>query len=222
MRAADVTAAAVTAVFSPLTDELEARAAAIMRQNIRTSASPCRALGRIGLERENVALLNAALADLAAATVSAFEEAITESGITAPLFVTQNDGTVASIAVARQAPVYGFASGPTNSMRGAAFLSGLDDAMVLDIGGTTSDIGCLVNGFPREANNVVETGGVRTNFRMPDLLSIGIGGGTIVIRYPRRWPAKCGPPADRSCHRLRRRDNDADGHRSGRRIGRDR
>ena len=139
------------------------------------------ALGRIGLlERENVALLNAALADLAAATVHAFEEAIADSGITAPLFVTQNDGTVASIAVARQAPVFGFASGPTNSMRGAAFLSGLDDAMVLDIGGTTSDIGCLVTGFPREANNVVETGGVRTNFRMPDLLSIGIGGGTIV------------------------------------------
>ena len=43
MRAADVTAAAVTAVFSPLTDELEARAAAIMRQNTQTSASPCRA-----------------------------------------------------------------------------------------------------------------------------------------------------------------------------------
>ena len=48
--------------------------------------------------------------------------------------------------------------------------------MVLDIGGTTSDIGCLVAGFPREANNVVEIGGVRTLFRMPDLLSIGIGG----------------------------------------------
>ncbi len=182
MRAADVTAAAVTAVFSPLTDELEVRAAEIMRQehpDLRITLSS--ALGRIGLlERENVALLNAALADLAAATVSAFEDAIADSGITAPLFVTQNDGTVASVAVAREAPVFGFASGPTNSMRGAAFLSGLDDAMVLDIGGTTSDIGCLVTGFPREANNVVEIGGVRTNFRMPDLLSIGIGGGTIV------------------------------------------
>ena len=182
MRESDVTAAAVTAVFSPLTDELETRAADIMRHehpDLRITLSS--ALGRIGLlERENVALLNAALTDLAAATVSAFEAAIADSGIAAPLFVTQNDGTVASVDVARQAPVFGFASGPTNSMRGAAFLSGLDDAMVLDIGGTTSDIGCLVAGFPREANNVVETGGVRTNFRMPDLLSIGIGGGTIV------------------------------------------
>ena len=81
---------------------------------------------------------------------------------------------------ARRYPVYSFASGPTNSMRGAAFLSGLEDAIVCDVGGTTTDIGCLVNGFPREANNVVEVGGVRTLFRMPDLISIGIGGGTMV------------------------------------------
>jgi N-methylhydantoinase A/oxoprolinase/acetone carboxylase beta subunit len=52
--------------------------------------------------------------------------------------------------------------------------------MVIDVGGTTSDIGCLVGGFPREANNVVEVGGVRTLFRMPDLLPIALGGGTII------------------------------------------
>ena len=64
-------------------------------------------------------------------------------------------------------------------MRGAAFLSGLDEALVVDVGGTTTDIGSLRHGFPREANNVVEIGGVRTLFRMPDLLSIGLGGGTL-------------------------------------------
>jgi N-methylhydantoinase A/oxoprolinase/acetone carboxylase beta subunit len=63
-------------------------------------------------------------------------------------------------------------------MRGAAFLSGLDDGVVVDVGGTTSDIGYLKGGFPREANAAVEIGGVRTLFRMPDLLSIGLGGGT--------------------------------------------
>ena len=65
-------------------------------------------------------------------------------------------------------------------MRGAAFLSGLTDAMVIDVGGTTTDIGQLRRGFPREANSVVEVGGVRTLFRMPDLLSIGLGGGSLV------------------------------------------
>jgi len=76
--------------------------------------------------------------------------------------------------------VYSFSSGPTNSMRGAAHLSGLNDAMVVDVGGTTTDIGHLKAGFPREANTVVEIGGVRTLFRMPDLLSIGLGGGSLV------------------------------------------
>ena len=52
---------------------------------------------------------------------------------------------------------------------------------MVDVGGTTTDIGCLRRGFPREANNVVEIGGVRTLFRMPDLLSLGLGGGSKVV-----------------------------------------
>jgi len=81
-------------------------------------------------------------------------------------------------------PVMSFASGATNSMRGAAFLSGLQDAMVVDVGGTSSDVGQLRRGFPREANSVVEIGEVRTLFRMPDLFSIGLGGGSIVQPDP--------------------------------------
>jgi len=69
-------------------------------------------------------------------------------------------------------------------MRGAAFLSGIQDAMVLDVGGTSSDIGQLRRGFPREANSVVEIGEVRTLFRMPDLFSLALGGGSIVSPAP--------------------------------------
>jgi N-methylhydantoinase A/oxoprolinase/acetone carboxylase beta subunit len=83
-------------------------------------------------------------------------------------------------------PVLTFASGPTNSMRGAAFLSGLKDAMVVDVGGTTSDIGALTHGFPREASVAVDIGGVRTNFRMPDVFSFGLGGGSLVRQDPLR------------------------------------
>jgi N-methylhydantoinase A/oxoprolinase/acetone carboxylase beta subunit len=77
-------------------------------------------------------------------------------------------------------PVLTFASGPTNSMRGAAYLSGLSDALIADIGGTTTDIGMLAAGFPRESSISSDIGGVRTNFRMPDILSIGLGGGSVV------------------------------------------
>jgi N-methylhydantoinase A/oxoprolinase/acetone carboxylase beta subunit len=65
-------------------------------------------------------------------------------------------------------------------MRGAAFLSGLRDGIVIDVGGTTTDVGAIVRSLPREAGVAVHVGGVRTNFRMPDVLSIGLGGGSLV------------------------------------------
>ncbi len=186
MKAAGVTAAAVSAVFSPLTDVCERRAAEILCEqhpDLRITLSGT--LGRIGLmERENAALLNASLMDLSHRTIDAFEAAVRDSGIGARLYITQNDGTVVDAATARDQPVFSFASGPTNSMRGAALLAGIEDAMVADIGGTTSDVGCLKGGYPREANNVVRIGGVRTLFRMPDLLSIGLGGCTLVQPEP--------------------------------------
>jgi N-methylhydantoinase A/oxoprolinase/acetone carboxylase beta subunit len=180
MADAGLTSVGVTSIFSPLTAECELEAERILAEEMpgaRITLS--HELGRIGLlERENVTLLNACLQDLARTTVSAFTEALHGSSITAPLFLTQNDGTIMRAETASRFPVWSFASGPTNSMRGAAFLSGLDDGVVVDVGGTTTDIGYLKGGFPREANAAVEVGGVRTLFRMPDLLSIGLGGGT--------------------------------------------
>jgi N-methylhydantoinase A/oxoprolinase/acetone carboxylase beta subunit len=188
IRAAGITSVAIASVFSPLNAECETRAAAILRQECPTAAvTLSHELGRIGLlERENAALLNAALVDLARRTTRAFTGALHASGLAAPLYLTQNDGTVMLAATAEAFPVYSFASGPTNSMRGAAFLSGLREAIVIDVGGTTTDIGSLRRGFPREANNVVEVGGVRTLFRMPDLLSLGLGGGSLLEDDGRR------------------------------------
>lgn len=186
IRDADIRAVGISAIFSPLTAEHENRAAEIVREICPdASITLSHTLGRIGLlERENVTLLNACLVELGRHTTAAFRNALAQAGIEAPFYLTQNDGTVMLAEVAAQFPVYSFASGPTNSMRGAAFLTRLEDAMVVDVGGTTSDIGCLVHGFPREANNVVQIGGVRTLFRMPDLLSLGLGGGTMIAREP--------------------------------------
>jgi N-methylhydantoinase A/oxoprolinase/acetone carboxylase beta subunit len=177
---AGIISAGICAVFSPLTAECEQETAEILREeNPELRVTLSSDLGRIGLlERENVTLLNACLQNLARKTTNAFIEAMRASGIEAPLFLTQNDGTIMRAEMVERFPVYCFASGPTNSMRGAAFLSGIEDGVVVDVGGTTSDIGDLKAGFPREANTAVEVGGVRTLFRMPDLLSIGLGGGT--------------------------------------------
>jgi N-methylhydantoinase A/oxoprolinase/acetone carboxylase beta subunit len=186
MKTAGLKAIGISSIFSPLDPSHERRAAELVLAVLPDAAITCSSdLGRIGLlERENAGLLNAALADLSRETIAAFERAIRDSGIAAPLFITQNDGTVAEAGQARRLPVYSFASGATNSMRGAAYLSGLADAMVIDVGGTTTDVGQLKLGFPREANSVVKVGGVRTLFRMPDLLSIGLGGGSHVTLDP--------------------------------------
>lgn len=176
-----VTAVGVSSVFSPLNPDLEQEAGDILREMCPGIAiTLSHELGRIGLlPRENVTLLNAALHQMARDTVAAFVEALRRVDTIAPLFITQNDGTVVLADEAIRFPVRSFASGPTNSLRGASLLSGLDNAMVIDVGGTTADIGTLIRGFPREANNVVQIGGVRTLFRMPDLLSVGLGGGTL-------------------------------------------
>ena len=183
---AGIKSVAISCVFSPINAEQEEQAAAIVREEIpgvRITISS--AIGKLSLlERENAATINACLGDLADKTVLAFEKALQQMSISAPFFLSQNDGTLMNADFVREYPVLTFASGPTNSMRGAAFLSGLKDALVIDVGGTTSDIGMLQSGFPRVASQAVNIGGVRTNFRMPDVYSFGLGGGSIVVENP--------------------------------------
>jgi N-methylhydantoinase A/oxoprolinase/acetone carboxylase beta subunit len=177
-----IRAIAVSSVFSPVDGQMETRAAQVLE-----SACPgarvvlSSHIGRLGLlERESAAILNASLLDLAERTVDAFATALQSCGLTCRFFISQNDGTLMDGAQVKRYPVLTFGSGPTNSMRGAAFLSGHGDAIVIDVGGTTADVGLLQHGFPREAATTVSIGGVRTNFRMPDVFSFGLGGGSIV------------------------------------------
>ncbi len=198
-----LTSIAISCAFAPINDAMEARAAKIVQSIIPAArVSLSSAFGRMGLiERENAAAMNASLADLASKVMGSFRQALLNLEITAPLFISQNDGTLMSSQMAERNPVMTFASGPTNSMRGAAFLTGLSEAIVVDIGGTTSDIGSLMQGFPRESSLAVDIGGVRTNFRTPDILSIGLGGGSLVTLDAATGEASVGPSS--VGHRIR-------------------
>jgi N-methylhydantoinase A/oxoprolinase/acetone carboxylase beta subunit len=186
MRQKGVRAVAVSGVFSPVNPDHEEQAGAVIRQeapDLRVTLS--HEIGRIGiLERENAATLNACLVEVAQSTIHAIQDAISSLGLNVPLFLSQNDGTLMDAGFAARYPVFTIASGPTNSMRGAAFLSGIRDGIVLDVGGTSTDGGALVNGFPREASVSVSIAEVRTNFRMPDVHSIALGGGSIIGTQP--------------------------------------
>ncbi|KYC77216.1 MULTISPECIES: hydantoinase/oxoprolinase N-terminal domain-containing protein [Heyndrickxia] len=174
---------AITSVFSPVSQDHEHRASEIFREVLgdEVAISLSSEIGSVGLlERENATILNAAVVNVAKTAAEGFIQALENEGIKARVFFGQNDGTLMSVDYAVKYPIFTVACGPTNSLRGASYLSQLSDAIVVDVGGTTSDAGVLVNSFPRESSLAVEIGGARTNFRMPDLISIGLGGGTIV------------------------------------------
>lgn len=140
------------------------------------------------MERENSAIINAALTPLAGRMCEAFEAALGRLALpgSPSLHMTANDGSLLALGDASRWPVRTFASGPTNSMRGALALSGLGDSYVVDIGGTTADVGLLVGGRVRESMidvtlcGEVDGGGVTISARMPDVQSVGLGGGSIV------------------------------------------
>lgn len=182
IRSKGIDTVAISSAFSPMDPEPELEVARQLRLAIPDVKISCsHKIGRLGLlERENAALLNAALLRFADNIVDAFKQVLARQNLNCRLYVSQNDGTLMDAEFVRQFPVLTFSSGPTNSLRGASKLTGLQQAIVVDIGGTTSDIGVLRDGFPRESNIVMEIGGVRTNFRMPDLLAIGLGGGSLV------------------------------------------
>ena len=182
MRASGLKTVAITGLFSPVNADMEIQARDIVLNEAPGLAVTLSSkIGRMGiLERENAAIMNASLADLSRQVVTSFSAALERLKIEAPFFISQNDGTLMNADTVERYPVLTFASGPTNSMRGAAYLSGLKDALIVDIGGTTTDIGMLLNGFPRESSRTMGIAGIRTNFRMPDVLSLGLGGGSLV------------------------------------------
>lgn len=177
---------AITALFSSVNPDMELRAAEIVREEMGdVSITLSHTTGSIGiLMRENSAIINASLSELANDVIHSFDRALKMLNVSAPLYISQNDGTLMNSEFAVRYPVLTFAAGLTNSLRGAAMLSNIKNGIVVDVGGTTTDIGVLVNGFPRESSMTTEIGGIRTNFRMPDVLTLGVGGGSLIVEQP--------------------------------------
>ena len=179
-----VSSVAITGVFSSVRNEQEIRVRELVEKvlgkDIHTTLSS--ELGSLNLiERENACILNSMLHGVAINFTEGFEKALTSYGIlNSKIYFSQNDGTLMSKENVKKYPILTVACGPTNSIRGASYLSKLKNALIIDVGGTTTDIGVIVNEFPRESSLAVTIGGVKTNFRMPDIISVGLGGGSIV------------------------------------------
>jgi len=132
------------------------------------------------IESENAAIVNAALGWFADSTLRSVERVLRRLRIWAPLFFSRNDGTLASAARARAFPLFTLASDAANSIRGAVHLSGVESGVVIDIGGSSTTIGRLVDGFPSTLPTSVMLGGVRLQLPLPEILSIEVGGGSVI------------------------------------------
>lgn len=149
----DICTFCVCGVFSPCRVDQEERVGQIIREESTTAyITLSHEISGLGLsERENASILNACLRPLATQTIEALQNALPED---IPFFLTKNTGTLLSSEDSKRWPVFTFASGPTNSMLGAAYLSGIKNGIVIDVGGTSMDIGVIVNGRPRQTHAV--------------------------------------------------------------------
>lgn len=176
---------AICGVFSPLSNTQEREAMQIAKELLGDSfpVTISSEIGGMGfVERESAAILNAALKKPMALAFENMEKMKQMLGIQAPLYVTQNDGSIIGLNEAISKPLLTVSSGPTNSFIGGAKLAALDEAIVVDIGGTSADLGVVLSGYPRRSLGQAMIGGIPLNFRMPDVLSLPIGGGSVVRR----------------------------------------
>ncbi|MCE9613929.1 MAG: hydantoinase/oxoprolinase family protein [Lentisphaerae bacterium] len=126
--------------------------------------------------RAETAVLNARIIPCLDAFLADVETAIRNRGLRAPLMVVRSDGSLMSLAAARARPVETLLSGPAASVAGAGFLSGAADAVVVDIGGTTTDTATLRHGAVQTCHEGARVGQWQTHVESLDMRTMGLGG----------------------------------------------
>ncbi len=127
-------------------------------------------------ERTVTAVLNARLIPVLSSFLEKVVAILQERDITAPVMVFKGDGTLMNLRTAMERPVDTILSGPAASAMGGRILSGLEDCIVIDIGGTSTDIAVLEQGLPRVARDGSAVGRWRTRVEAVDMWTAALGG----------------------------------------------
>ncbi|MCK9253764.1 MAG: hydantoinase/oxoprolinase family protein [Clostridiales bacterium] len=144
------------------------------------------------LRRAASALLNARLLPLINAFLDAVRQSLDRRGIAAPLVIVRSDGSLMAESVARDKPVETLLSGPAASVAGGLALTGLQSGIVIDMGGTTSDIALVRQGRPVMAAEGAQIGSWRTGIRSIKIQTVGLGGDSL-IRHHKNTHLVIGP-----------------------------
>ena len=132
-------------------------------------------------ERTVTSVMNSRLIPIIKDLMDSVKKVMLEYDIKAPLMIVKGDGSIMSEDVALERPIETILSGPAASLIGAKMLTGRNDAIVMDMGGTTLDIGILRNGFPRLEKEGAIIGGRRTRVMAAEISTSGIGGDSRII-----------------------------------------
>lgn len=174
----EVSGFAVAAQFATRNPAHEQRAAALVAEltGRPVSASHHLSAKLNGPKRALTAVLNARLIGMIDRLISRAEARLGELGVTAPLMVVRGDGALISAQFARERPIETILSGPAASIVGARWLTRADDALVSDIGGTTTDVAVLRGGRPAIDPDGAQVGPFRTMVEAVVMRTFGLGG----------------------------------------------
>ncbi len=137
--------------------------------------------------RAHTAVLNAGVIPIMEEFLDEMTSALRDLSINAPQLVVKGDGSVMTGAYASEFPVQTALCGPAASMAGARYLTGLEDALVIDVGGTTSDIGFLENGLVSVCDEGASIGSWRTHVKAVDMQTSGLGGDSAIVFDRQLW-----------------------------------
>jgi len=174
----DVSGYAVAGQFATRNPAHELRAAELVRQITGRPVSASHQLSAKlnGPKRAMTAVLNARLIGMIDQLIGRAEDTLRTLGVTAPMMVVRGDGALISSDQARDRPIETILSGPAASIVGARWLTGTDDALVSDIGGTTTDVALLRGGMPLIDPAGARVGPYRTMVEAVAMRTTGLGG----------------------------------------------
>ncbi|WCK52618.1 hydantoinase/oxoprolinase N-terminal domain-containing protein [Aneurinibacillus sp. Ricciae_BoGa-3] len=170
---------AITSTFSPVNDSHERMVMGWIQETLgkEHSFTLSHELGSIGfLQRENTAILNAALSRIMKEALQGLDQLLHKLGIDAGIYLVQNDGSLMSYDYALRYPIRALYSGMTTSLRGASFLTQLNDCIVIDMTTEATRIGVLEDGFPKDRWKNATIAGIHVNIPMPELVTLPFGG----------------------------------------------
>ncbi len=177
-----VDAIAISGYFSPFNSSHEEQAFQIISARLNQPVVLGHELStRLdSVQRATTATLNASLLGHLQDFIQAMEKSLKEHNISAPLMVVRGDGALVSADTARHRPIETVHSGPAASAIGGKFLAGVDKALIIDIGGTTTDIALIENGQLQIREEGTTVGDYRTAVRAANVHSIGLGGDSFI------------------------------------------